>query len=249
MPIAYCQSQIMQIKQNKKFDLEKNDQLWRYINLHQLLYFLNTETIFFAPLSSFEDPLEGFSKKNLNAVEGEQPAEQKFNHRDLQEQQQLMYASCWFLGDSESMAMWETHSNPDSVALQFNARSLIDLILRNAENFQSDDFTELTYGKVDYTKLFQLNNQEFEKHNHEFVGFLKDKSYKHEEEFRFIVTQSAELKKEFRGFDLPAGSLRELDFYIFTHPKMESWKHKNLHKVLQSFSLEKKLKRSQVVVK
>jgi hypothetical protein len=239
----------MQIKRNKKFDLDKNDQLWRYIDLHQLLYFLNTETIFFAPLSSFEDPLEGFSKKNFNAVEADQPAFQKFDHRDLHEQQQLMYASCWFLGDNESMAMWETHSNPDSVALQFNAGSLIDLILRNAENFQSEDFTELTYGKVDYIKLFHLSNNEFEKYNHEFVGFLKDKSYKHEEEFRFIVTQLADMKKEFRGFDLPAGSLRELDFYIITHPKMESWKHENLQKVLRNFSLERKLKRSQVVVK
>jgi hypothetical protein len=239
----------MQTRQNKKFELDKNDQLWRYIDIHQLLYFLNTETIFFAPLSSFEDPLEGFSKKNLNAAAEHQSATKRFDHRDLREQQQQMYASCWFLGDSESMAMWETHSNPDSVALRFHARSLIDLILRNAETFQPGDLIELTFGKVDYVKLFQLNDQELEKYNHEFVGFLKDKSYKHEEEFRFIVTQSADVNKEFRGFDLPAGSLRELDFYIITHPKMESWKHENLQKVLMNFSLENKLKRSQVFVK
>jgi hypothetical protein len=240
----------MQTRQNKKFDLEKNDQLWRYIDLHQLLYFLNTETIFFAPLSSFEDPLEGFSKKNFAVVEGEERSVDKnFDHRDLREQQQLIYASCWFLGDSESMAMWETHSNPDSVALKFNARQLIDLILCNAENLQSEVFTELTYGKVDYIKLFELTNKELEKYNHEFIGFLKDKSYKHEEEFRFIVTQAAELKKEFRGFDLPSGSLRELEFEIITHPRMESWKHENLQKVLKNFSVEKKLRRSQVVVK
>ena len=237
----------MQTRKNKKFDLDKDDQLWRYIDLHQLLYFLNTETIFFAPLSSFEDPLEGFSKINLKAED--QPAEKKFDHRDLREQQQLMYASCWFLGDSESMAMWETHSNPDSVALRFNARLLIDLILRNAEQLQSDDFTELTYGKVDYVKLFQLNNVELEKYNHEFIGFLKDKSYKHEEEFRFIITPSSGLNKEFRGFDLPAGSLREIDFQIITHPRMESWKHENLQAVLRNFSLENKLRRSQVLVK
>ena len=98
-------------------------------------------------------------------------------------------------------------------------------------------------------KLFELSKDELEKFNHEFVGFFKDKSYKHEEEFRFIVTQSPDLQKELRGFDLPVGALREIGFEIVTHPKMETWKHKNLLKVLANFSLEKKLKRSQVVVK
>jgi hypothetical protein len=85
------------------------------------------------------------------------------------------------------------------------------------------------------------------KGNRQVIGFLKDKSYKHEEEFRFIVAQSKNSKQTFRGFDLPVGSLREIDFNIITHPQMEGWKHDNLNTVLGNFGLREKLRWSAIM--
>jgi hypothetical protein len=100
---------------------------------------------------------------------------------------------------------------------------------------------------VDYIKLSPVDHKRVRKANQQTIGFLKDKSYKHEEEFRFIVTQSKRSKRTFLGFDLPVGSLREIDFNIVTHPQMEPWKHDNLTTVLENFSLQNKLRTSDIM--
>jgi hypothetical protein len=237
----------MQVKQNKPYSLKTADRLWRYTDLHQLLYFLNTETIFFAPLSSFDDPLEGISEKYLLKRNLPPGGKLKPTGR-LERIQQHVYASCWFLGDTESMAMWETHSNADSVAIEFEAKRLVKLVTTEAKKYKTDDFCALYHGKVDYIKLSPAGSK-ISKQKQKPIGFLKDKSYKHEEEFRFIVLQSKKNKKILRGFDLPAGSLKQLDFSIVTHPNMEKWKYNNLAKMLSNFSLQDKLKRSHIITR
>lgn len=235
----------MQVKINKRYTFKGSDCLWRYIDIHQLLYFINTESIFFAPLSAFDDPLEGISEKYLRH-ERQYPIDGYKLNSKLEKLQRYIYASCWFLGDTESMAMWQTHSNPDSVAIEFRAKDLVRLILSKSRAFASRDFPILFHGKVEYLKLSPVDSKTFKRTRQQTIGFLKDKSYKHEEEFRFIALQSNK-RKTFRGFDLPVGSLRKLDFHIFTHPEMELWKHDNLAKVLKNFSLHGKLKKSGIL--
>ena len=236
----------MRIKLNRPYRFGRTDRLWRYIDLHQLLYFINRKSIFFAPLSSFDDPLEGISEKHLQL--GSLHAIKRYSLANgLQKLQRYIYASCWFLGDTESMAMWETHSNPDSVAIEFKANDLIKLVLTEARKLKSAKFSALYHGKVDYVKMSPVDRKSLKKTNQQVMGFLKDKSYKHEEEFRFIVTRSKNSKQTFRGLDLPVGSLQDLHFDIITHPQMETWKHDNLKTVLGNFSLQRKLRPSDIV--
>jgi hypothetical protein len=238
----------MRIKLNRPYRFERTDRLWRYIDLHQLLYFINTESIFFAPLSSFDDPLEGISEKHLQG--GSLNAIKRNSLTNwLQRLQPYIHASCWFLGDTESMAMWQTHSNPDSVALEFRANDLVRLVLTEARKLKPGKFLALYHGKVDYIKISPVDRKSLRKANQQVMGFLKDKSYKHEEEFRFIVTQSKRTKQTFPGFDLPVGPLRDIDFNIITHPQMESWKHDNLKTVLRNFGLQEKLRWSAIIKK
>jgi Protein of unknown function (DUF2971) len=234
----------MKIKSKKRYRFKSSDRLWRYIDLHQLLYFINTKSIFFAPLSSFDDPLEGISEKYLY---GRYTLRMSGLNDKLEKLQQFVYASCWFFGDTESMAMWQTHSNPDSVAIEFKASDLVKLILSQARKLRSKDFPLLYHGKVEYIKLSPVDRKSLKRNTQQMMGFLKDKSYKHEEEFRFIVLQSKGRKKMFRGFDLPVESLQSMEFNIVTHPEMETWKHDNLRSVLKNFSLEGKLKMSSIV--
>lgn len=56
----------MQIEINKEYTIADDQFLWRYMDLHRLIYFLNTENIFFSPLSTFFDPLEGITEKHLH---------------------------------------------------------------------------------------------------------------------------------------------------------------------------------------
>src|SRR5205814_9194865 len=35
----------MKVKSNKRYRFKSSDRLWRYIDLHQLLYFINTQSI------------------------------------------------------------------------------------------------------------------------------------------------------------------------------------------------------------
>jgi hypothetical protein len=238
----------MEVKKNRDYVLREKDCLWRYIDLHQLLYFLNTETIFFAPLSSFEDPLEGISERYLNQARLRSlAAGDQVNSNKLKHAQELVYASCWFLGDTESMAMWETHSNPDSVAIEFNANYLVKLMAEKARKFQSDHFPVFSHGKVNYIQLSPVDERQLKDHGEQMAGFLKDKSYRHEEEFRFLVFKRTD--HEFFGFGLPVGSLEELDFRIIAHPRMLDWKKQNLEKVLKNFCLQDKLKKSTIILK
>lgn len=242
----------MEIRQNKEYRLKDNDRLWRYTDLHQLLYFIITRNIFFAPLSSFDDPLEGISGKYVEAYTAG-PADRKqdfqFNEARLHQVQERLFASCWFLGDNESMAMWETHSNPDSVAIEFNAEKLKNLIVSRAVEINNGQFRTLWHGKVDYIRLSPFEEKSLKQNDHGAIGFLKDMSYKHEEEFRFITLQSKNTGANIRGFDLGVGQLNALEFNIITHPKMEDWKHENLAELLDRFSLKEKLKCSDIVAR
>ncbi len=55
----------MRVEANKDYSFDEDQYLFKYIDLHKLIYFLNSEKLFFSPLSCFDDPLEGISKKIL----------------------------------------------------------------------------------------------------------------------------------------------------------------------------------------
>ncbi len=110
----------MRVEVNKDYSFDEDQYLFKYIDLHKLIYFLNSEKLFFSPLSYFNDPLEGISEKILfdkhlsehagNTQENEknkifQDDEKNEYYRDyLERVQQRLFASCWFLGIRESLA-------------------------------------------------------------------------------------------------------------------------------------------------
>ena len=119
----------MQIEINKDYHFEDDQFLWRYMDLHRLIYFLNSENIFFSPLNSFFDPLEGITEEHLYDKEyvealdkkdeneeglpkknEEELAEEKEEIKErfksgLEEIQKTYFASCWYLGVRESKAI------------------------------------------------------------------------------------------------------------------------------------------------
>jgi len=261
----------MRIEINKEYNFRDDQFLWRYMDLHRLIYFLNTENIFFSPLSTFFDPLEGITEKHLHdkqyvdaitekagkedglpkrskekLFEEKEEIQQRFKSR-LEEIQKTYFASCWYLGVRESLAMWDTYSNKDSVALKFNAADLLKSIVSSSEQMDIKDFNTMVHGKVEYYKIspYDPNDNSLKNCGHRFKGFLKDLSYKHEEEFRFLLIQNNN-DKTFDFFELSLENLPSLDFYIVTHPYMEPWKYNNIYNVLKEKGLEDKLRKSDI---
>lgn len=261
----------MQIEVNKEYKFNDDQFLWRYMDLHRLIYFLNSENIFFSPLNSFFDPLEGITEKHLHDKEyvdaldkkkdkdeglpkksKEELKEEKEELKErfksgLEEIQKTYFASCWYLGVRESLAMWDTYSNKDSVAMKFKPAELCENIIDSCKKVESEDFDLMVHGKVEYFKIspFDPNDEGLKNAGHRFKGFLKDLSYKHEEEFRFLAVQNND-NKTYSFFELSVQNLQSLDFSIVTHPYMEPWKHNNIYNILKTKGLENKLVRSEI---
>ena len=98
----------MKVEANKEYHFDDEQYLFKYFDLHKLIYFLYEEKLFFSPLSYFDDPLEGISgklileehekEKNNDRENGKQHGEKKEQYRDyLEKVQQNLFASCWFL--------------------------------------------------------------------------------------------------------------------------------------------------------
>jgi len=261
----------MQIETNKEYEFKDDQFLWRYMDLHRLIYFLNSENIFFSPLNSFFDPLEGITEKHLHDKEFLDALDQQREEEDglakkskeelieekeeikerfksgLEEIQKTYFASCWYLGVRESLAMWDSYSNKDSVAMKFAPEGLCKTIIDSGRSFDNDDFDLMIHGKVEYFKIspFDPKDTGLKNAGHRFKGFLKDLSYKHEEEFRFLAVQNNN-KKTYSFFELTLKNLQNLDFAIVTHPYMEPWKHNNIYNILKTKGLENKLTVSEI---
>jgi hypothetical protein len=261
----------MKVEINKEYTFKEDQFLWRYMDLHRLIYFLSSQNIFFSPLSNFFDPLEGITEKHLHdkryvdaldkksdeeqgipkkskekLVEEKKELKQQFKS-NLEEIQKTYFASCWYLGVRESLAMWDSYSNKDSVALKFKPDQLCKLIIDSCKTAQHEDFDIMVHGKVEYYKIspFDPNDNNLKNCGHKFKGFLKDLSYKHEEEFRFLVMQNND-EKTFNFFELSLNNLKDIDFEIVSHPYMEPWKHSNIEKILKVSGLEHKLGKSEI---
>lgn len=261
----------MQIERNKEYHFNDEQFLWRYMDLHRLIYFLNSENIFFSPLNSFFDPLEGITEKHLHDKEYVDALDQKKDKEEglpkkskqqlreekeelkekfksgLEEIQKTYFASCWYLGVRESLAMWDTYSNKDSVAMKFKPAELCKKIIESCKKVENEDFDLMVHGKVEYFKIspFDPHDEGLKNAGHRFKGFLKDLSYKHEEEFRFLTVQNNN-HKTYSFFELSLQNLRDLDFCIVTHPYMEPWKHNNIQNILKTKGLEHKLVKSEI---
>jgi len=107
----------------------------------------------------------------------------------------------------------------------------------------------MIYGYVDYDNIWPFDPYLKSKHKIKHVAFKKDMSYKHENEFRFVVLTSTKNINKHEKFELPLGDILQDNFKIYANPNMNLWKYKNLERLLGLFSLKDKLVRSSLKVK
>jgi len=208
--------------------------LWRYIDLFQLINLIENEDIQFVRLDHFEDSLE--------AVTGEMIWDKAFGEIEKynikkDKSQKTQFASCWFLGDKESLAMWKLYSGKDGVAIRFDAKELIQTVMRVAENDSDENFSSFYFGDIQYKNLYQFCPEE--KYEQRFNALKKDVSYNHESEFRFVCVTGDDIIKE--NIYLKKLSLSDLisdKLTVIANPFFDNWKFEVLNKFLNKLKPE-----------
>lgn len=177
---------------------ERDQRLWRYIDLTKFADLLITESLFFPAMTRLNDPWEGSlpdaDAEDFERLRVEQRAElssplapeSRYVLQYTAMQRERTYVSCWQANDVESHAMWNLYVDGYGVAIRTTVGRLIDAA--NAWNGG-----RVYIGSVDYLDFSteKLTNQIF-------PGALltKDKSYGHEQEVRAFILDILDLRTD-----------------------------------------------------
>lgn len=243
--------------------------LWRYFDLHKFISFIKNKEIRFTRMDNFEDPLEGVPLRALVEYAEERDLEmigdEKLSDlildkekietlsaglqgkiRNIRNIQRSTFVSCWFLSKRESMAMWNLYSNSEGVAVYIRASNLLNHF-ENEKIILADKRIQAFYsGKVHYQDFKTIDAYE-DSVNLKVpkVALRKDESYKHEEEYRFVIR-----KKNGPGlipsFSSIVNDLESLSMRVICHPQMELWKRNNVIQLLNEAGLTKAIKESEI---
>jgi hypothetical protein len=234
-----------EIKIEKDKQPNDNDYLWRYMNLKKFLSFIIDKKLHLKRLDQFEDKNDGIFanllqlKFNLSQIkETGKKINVESEEAKLRELQKNLFASCWFVGNRESMAMWKIFSNPDSVALRIKYKHLKKIFRENDFKCNGYNVKSITLGKVQYFDYQNGKGRSTLSETDSFIAFSKDESFSNEREFR-IVARTENGKEELnQGIDFILKKFSELPFEIVFHPKAEDWGVKNLKDIMEKFNIK-----------
>lgn len=230
--------------------LPKNSFLWRYFDLQKFLSLVIKKSIFFNRMDKMEDINEGISINQLLLDYGDKVERKKVQVKSesakrqempLKERQKKYFLSCWLIHHRESVAMWNSYSNSDGIALKVNSHVLIKAITENGIAVKDNEkINQMFYGKIVYKDFLNPNHRVSFKDEIKIIGFQKDLSFGHEEEYRFLIKQEMFKYKgsEIGSFEILLKDFDKLKFDLIFHPKMEGWKKENFKKVLASLGVK-----------
>ncbi len=271
---------------------DDEDYLWRYIDINKLLSFLLEKKLHLSRFDQLDDvhegaPVEHLIKK-LTLHKLEQESEKKFEHllmkiavhlsdgilkwsREAETKlyQQLFYTNCWLIGKRESMAMWSAYSNKDSVAIKIKYKYLKEVF--NKKQFkilELEEFYEIRLGKIQYIDFVNLHENIADVIDKIQIGFTKDLSYQHENEFRICLVKNNPEKiwKKYqdkerwtindkkklmanKGLSIIMSNFENLPFEIVFHPKTDLFSKDNLKKLLSKLNLPFKTFDSEIALR
>lgn len=287
----------MQKKSIKAFKLynisesDKDDYLWKYVSIEKFISIILNAKLYCARIDCFEDQQEGISPqllllnhlksiymtlppfKELSKLHAIHilPRETDLLIDQLKETQKLNFANCWHISKEniENVAMWNLYSEPNSVA--FNIR-FQDLYLQlHKSGIQSRIHLEsMTLGKVKYLNFQNPKELEQAKEEIKNTSFIKDISFSHENEFRFVAKIdnyevnpfspkegfSKYMQKELYdktsqiyGLEFLLNDFKKYKFEIIFHPKMKKWVKEDLISILEKFEIPFKTRDSKLKIK
>lgn len=273
-----------EIKKDIKFindnQISDEDYLWKYLDLHKFLSLIISKSFHLTRLDKFEDKREGISPIHLLFQNHKKEFD---NHSmfdnirtymtvdtfggtmnkiqdELNKIQRFNYASCWVIGNkqTESVAMWNLYSDPKSLAIRIKYSDFKKNILKNG--YRTNGFgKELICSPVDYLNFQDKNNIAEYTDNLSDSVFLKDISFKHENEFRIVAREKereiptinykpnisrSHIEKLYNstynnpGTKIELENFEKYNFEIVHHPKSTNWTKENINEIVKKFNIE-----------
>ena len=210
--------------------------IWRFMDFTKFVSLLEESALFFATLSTFTDPLEGYlSKPTVEKIslvpEGLSDEDRRRWELAVRSHvhfyrcgREYVLVSCWHLNEYESAAMWGLHvKRGEGVAV----RSTIGRMKRA---FEAE--SEVVYiGKVNYVDYAE---EEVPTGNILYLPQHKRKSFEHEHELRAMICAVGEATSG----KLVMVDLNELVERVFVAPNSPVWVHQLVKKVLLRYRLD-----------
>lgn len=181
-------------------DLESKDlerTVWRYMPFSKFISLMTYQALWFSKLNILQDSYEGLIPATVKQRMHEQNQRHKlqYNSSELHRQidawptqneedgRELLVVTCWFLGESESLRMWEEYGlSNEAVAVKSTIGQLAKYIL------VPKDETVSHLGLVSYVAHDAHEMSNYQAHQAIERAFLKDKAhFSHEQEVRLVT--------------------------------------------------------------
>jgi len=238
----------MQIN-NHLSDTVEYPNLIRFMDLTKLLDFLISGTFHFTRLDQFEDKSEGITRKQLAKFfeHDISISEERKRELPLLERQQRYFATCWFSGIRESVAMWNLYSNQSSIALKIPINPFLKIWNESNLDFQSaKDWIDRIYiNQIFYKNYFNSEDVDNFKEETRVIGFQKDKCYEHEKEVRVLIKVKGQFgeasnKRVYKENVLPfikvkVKNIKDVKMQILFHPLMPAWQKVNIQNLIKKY--------------
>lgn len=276
-----------EIEKNIKFINDSNilddDYLWKYIDIHKFLFLIINRSLYLTRLDKFEDKREGISPIHLlyknkkkefdkhemfDSIREFMTVDTMANEMNkiedaLKNIQRFNFASCWVIGkkQTESVAMWNLYSDPKSIAIRIKYSDFKNNLLENG--YRTDGVEkELICSSVNYIDFQDSSKISELKFNLTDSVFLKDISFKHENEFRIVAKETPRKiphiqyktyisnchienlhnsNHNYSGINVELENFENYNFEIVHHPKSTDWTKKNINKIVEQFNMNFKI--------
>ena len=258
---------------DKISDIE-NLELWRYLDFHRFASLALTKQRAFIRLDKLRDPMEGLKRDflmqeimangipddpsqinpNLSEKERIEMVENKryfesIRKDKIEKSQKSQFVNCWFLGNRESMAMWNLYSTKSGLVIKTDAKEFIDFIGKSLNLHAKCYQTHKTYaGKIIYLKLNPFDPFDFTSIKI-ISGYKKDLSFNYENEFRFLIEVNKDEigKTEIISIDLI--EIEKFKFDILTHPNIENYQFENIKSLARNSFPSANVIKSKILLK
>ncbi len=233
--------------------------VYRYFSFEKLIHFLTTGSLYLARLDQFEDNLEGISPYEINEIryglkakdrpKNPNPGIPEFVRNGQVERarnslneiqrklcvlQKKRFVSCWFLGNVESIGMWDLYAS-SGFAVRFDREYLQKIIkagIKFPENIKTG-IDLIVVGKVIYQNFDDMLTKE-KQSLLKYSVFRKHHSFKHEEEYRLIGFYTDIV--DYIGVEYKLGAIQDLEFEIFANPRMNALSFSTYSGIIRNYS-------------
>lgn len=258
-------------------DADDNTSIWRYMDLPKFISMLDNIGLWFIKASTFkDDPYEGFSRPKYLKLPSEYKGHGALKLKTKKEEkiicieemieifskkaaeycenaQNHLYVNSWFLGEDESMAMWQIYG---SQGCGIAVRSSVGQYKQSAHFKLSSE--QYAFGKVKYHQLESSADTVRDFSNGPIpmpgssmwkkvipLGFHKRTCYEHENEWRAVLYQDP---REEKGFFIQV-DLEQLIKEIYVGPYAEKFILEVVRSIMSKYDLKKPVKHSDLLKK